>query len=229
MNSISILYCISIVSLCAFLFFYFFHRNLVYTPSTLDHRSYLVRNLPDKTEAANLLAKIRAKMIELIHFLKDKYPLKKSIALLEHRFQPDQIRESEEYSQYTSYSINKGEQIIFCLRSKDGNNTLISENTLFFVALHELGHIMTVSVGHTKEFWDNFRFLLAHAIHLTLYIPENFKDHPVPYCGTHITDSPLALSDIPRYLEFDKVPSKASYGEEISETKIVPIEKDGKE
>ena len=34
----------------------------------------------------------------------------------------------------------------------------------FFVALHELSHVMTVSVGHTQEFWENFKFLLKEAV-----------------------------------------------------------------
>ena len=29
-----------------------------------------------------------------------------------------------------------------------------------FVAIHELAHIMTESVGHEPEFWDNMGFLL---------------------------------------------------------------------
>ena len=32
---------------------------------------------------------------------------------------------------------------------------LVDKNLLLFVALHELSHIMTVSLNHTEEFWDN--------------------------------------------------------------------------
>ena len=38
--------------------------------------------------------------------------------------------------------------------------TLEDENTLLFVSLHEVAHIMTKSIGHTKEFWDNFTFYI---------------------------------------------------------------------
>ena len=34
---------------------------------------------------------------------------------------------------------------------------------MFFVALHELTHIATISIGHTEEFWDNFRDYLKLA------------------------------------------------------------------
>ena len=60
-----------------------------------------------------------------------------------------------------------------------------------FVALHELSHVMTKSIGHTEEFWDNFRFLLKEAINANLYKNHNFRKFPVKYCGTEITDSPL--------------------------------------
>jgi hypothetical protein len=129
--------------------------------------------------------------------------MKKKIQLLQKRFNPNHLQESEERSLHTSYSINKGQNIIFCLRSKDASQTLIDKNILIFVALHELAHVMTVSVGHTSEFWENFRFLLAHAITMHMYQPVDFKENPVPYCGTYITDTPLQLKDIPKYIEFN--------------------------
>jgi len=51
-------------------------------------------------------------------------------------------------SDYTSYTQNKGEKVSFCMRQKDGSDELVDINTLMFVALHEMGHIMSVSVGH---------------------------------------------------------------------------------
>ena len=62
---------------------------------------------------------------------------------------------------------------------------------MMFVALHELAHIMTKSIGHTEEFWNNFRYLLKKAIKLGLYNDVNFEKNPVDYCGTKITNSPL--------------------------------------
>ena len=55
---------------------------------------------------------------------------------------------------------------------------LIDENTLAFVAIHELGHVMTESVGHTKEFWQNFKFLLKDAVKLGIYKPVDYKKNP---------------------------------------------------
>ena len=64
-------------------------------------------------------------------------------------------------------------------------------NTLMFVALHEIAHVMTKSIGHTDEFWNNFRFLLKEAIKINVYKRQDFRRHPVKYCGTEITDTPL--------------------------------------
>ena len=74
-------------------------------------------------------------------------------------------------------------------KKKNGNN-LIDENTLTFVAIHELAHIATKSVGHKQEFWDNFKFLLTNAREAGLYKPEDYKRKPREYCGMKITDNP---------------------------------------
>ena len=82
------------------------------------------------------------------------------------------------------------EKIIFCIRSKD-THQLVDLNTMMFVAIHEMAHIMTISIGHTDEFWNNMRYLLKKAINIGIYKRHNYKENPVSYCGTQITDSPL--------------------------------------
>jgi predicted metal-dependent hydrolase len=59
-----------------------------------------------------------------------------------------------------------------------------------FVAIHEIAHIMTLSVGHTEEFWQNFKFLLEHAVQLGIYEPIDYKKNPKNYCGMTISDNP---------------------------------------
>jgi len=117
--------------------------------------------------------------------------LKMDIDRLENNFYADNLSESTPNSKYTSYSVNKGEKIVFCMRSKNDNEKLVNPNILMFVALHELSHVMTKSVGHTPEFWDNFRFLLKVAIKLKLYQNVDFANNPQEYCGSKITDTPL--------------------------------------
>jgi predicted metal-dependent hydrolase len=54
-------------------------------------------------------------------------------------------------------------KLYFCIRQKDEDETLVEENTITFVAIHELAHIMTKSIGHTDEFWNNFKRLIKRS------------------------------------------------------------------
>ena len=92
--------------------------------------------------------------------------------------------------------IGKGEKIVLCLRSKTKEAKLTDINTLMFVLLHELGHIMTVSIGHTKEFWSNFKFILKNAVEINVYHNVDYSKDPQPYCGIEVNDSPLHNSSI---------------------------------
>ena len=166
-------------------------QDITYCKSDIDNNEYLVRNREDKAIAANLLAKIRIKLEKICKLMKDKYPNDASVIRLNKRFNSNNISESGKGSQYTSYSVNKGEKIVFCIRQKDDNETLVDENTVTFVAIHELAHIMTKSVGHTQEFWDNFKRLLKEAINENLYTKEDYTNNPKDYCGIKVTDSPL--------------------------------------
>ena len=159
---------------------------------------FLVRNLPDKEEAALLLSRIRERLLKLVeHVHKDANNSKNdkthnlSLKRLKKNYKPNNITESSPGNKYTSYSINKGEKIVFCLRSKKVDNKLVDLNTMMFVAIHELAHLMTKSIGHTTEFWDNMRFLLKEGIKIDIYKKQDFNNLPVDYCGTKITDTPL--------------------------------------
>lgn len=172
------------------------NSDVHYEIASFDNKSYLVRNLDDKKDAANLLAKIRKNMEELCKFLKDTHPNDDRIVRLIKKFNPNRISETEKGSKYTSYSVNKGEKIVLCLRARDNTEKLIDENTLMFVSLHELAHIMTKSVGHKKEFWKNFKFLLKNAINLKMYAHEDYNNNPKKYCGITITDTPMNDSSL---------------------------------
>jgi hypothetical protein len=185
--------------------------EVIYVKSNVDNKEYLVRNIADKQEAADLLARTREKLVKVVDHLKgvsDKQVIeyaasddekkqketKEGFDRLSKRFQPDNISETTPNTKYTSYSVNKGQKIVFCLRDKGADEKLVDDNIIMFVALHELAHIMTVSVGHTEEFWENFRILLRVAIALKLYKNQDYASSPVNYCGTKITDTPLKTS-----------------------------------
>lgn len=191
MNDFIIIIIATVILLSVFMMYESKYSELIYVRSTVDNQEYLCRNRPDKLQAANILANIKKKLLKIVVKLEKDFPKDDRVIRLVNKFQPKKITESVSGTKYTSYSVNKGEKIVFCIRSKNNNEKLVKLNTMMFVAIHELAHIMTISIGHTKEFWDNMRFILKSAIKYGIYKKQNFKKKPVPYCGTTITDSPL--------------------------------------
>lgn len=181
-----------IVILCYLIWDTYYVREVEYVTSTIDNEEYLVRSLDDKVDAANMLAQIKRKLEETVSKLNEDYPDDPRTLRLLNNFRPNKISEGAESEKYTSYSINKGERIVFCLRSKDEKKRLVDLNTMTFVALHELSHIATESVGHTKEFWDTFKWVLRTAIKHNIYVSQDFNSKPVGYCGIFINENPLS-------------------------------------
>lgn len=160
-----------------------------------DNRKYLVLNLHDKREAADKLADINNLMLTIIRELETlphesvTLDQRKCIGQMRRRFKSNLI-ENAPGGKTTSYTLNKGDSIYMCLRTGEADNKIIDDNTLIFVALHELSHIMTQSIGHTFEFWGNFRFILSHAIQRGHYKYFPYHLAPKKYCGSKITSHP---------------------------------------
>ena len=189
-NFISI-FIIVIILFSIYIYFESKYNNLTYVKSTIDNRSYLVRNVKDKQGAADMLAKLNQKLLKLVDHLVSINGKDKRVKRLKQKFNPNNISESLENTDYTSYSVNKGEKLVFCIREKNKTQKLEKLNILTFVALHELAHIMTKSIGHKPEFWDNFKYMLEESVKIGIYKKNNFTKNPKDYCGTKITDSPL--------------------------------------
>lgn len=167
------------------------YDNLVKVKSTLDNDYYWVRDKPDKTIAANTLAKIKINIIKLVNHLKtniDKFPKNmNSIKDLIKRTKVINIMETPQDEKYTSFTIDKGKVIYFCLRSKLIEN-IHDINTLMYVALHEFAHVCTISYGHTEEFKNNFKFLLQQGSEIKIYKPIDYRFYPQNYCGMTISE-----------------------------------------
>ena len=152
---------------------------------------YLVRNLPDKKEAANKLGRIGDSLKTLVDGLSTSDSEKSEyIKNLKESFNPEYITENIPGSIYVAYSVNKGEELSLCIRDK-GTEEFIDDNTIIFVAIHELSHIMTPETGHTPLFWDNMKFLLEKASSSGIYMPINYSESPVKYCGMDINSTPM--------------------------------------
>ena len=159
--------------------------------SNIDNRTYYVRKLEDADKAADLLATINKKILKLINSLDhndDKYlPLIKG-------YIPENLRETYFNDEYKAYSVNKGNQLAICIRNKD--NSFIDINTIFFVTVHELSHIMTEEYGHTETFWKNMKDLLKISIKYKIYNPIDYSESPVNYCEMDINSTPLDKGDL---------------------------------
>jgi predicted metal-dependent hydrolase len=180
---------IAIVILSYFIIKIYNERDLMEITSSIDNEKYTVQIKDDSKEAADLIAKIKSRLSTLIEHLKKTYDgSDERIERLISNYRPDKMREGVDTPGYTSYSINKGEQIILCLRNED---ELVDINTMMFVVLHEMGHLASESIGHTEEFWDNFKWLLEESINIGIYVKQDFETKSVEYCGMNITSTPL--------------------------------------
>ena len=164
-----------------------------------DKKKYLVRDLNTKYESANLLAKLMNNLKLLITTLKQRSEstndtelrkYKSFIETIYNKIDNVKVRENEGSTDLTSYSINKGEELVFCIRSKS-NNQIHDINELMYVAVHEISHIGCPETGHTRLFAKINLFLLQRAVQMGLYHYRDYASNPVEYCGMILTTSIL--------------------------------------
>jgi hypothetical protein len=175
--------------------------DVVPVRSTVDGREYLVRRLPDRQEAADVLARINADLEAVVRHMAAKYLLavgqkeeesrqgREIAALLQRNYSPFAISEATPKAGFTSFAVDKGRKIFMCIRQEPPSSSLVDRNVLLYVALHELAHLGTSSVGHKSDFWDNFKIILKEAVGMGIYRPVDFAKTPQPYCGISITNS----------------------------------------
>lgn len=147
--------------------------------STIDDELYLVKRTSDEMNdinRADILAKIKQKIEILI----------KSLSISDERrklLETKSIKlEERDNNKHIGYTINKGDKIGICIDE--------DENSLFFVILHELAHVITKSYGHDETFWNNFEFLIKQSVKLNIYNYKNYNKNPVNYCDKDITYTP---------------------------------------
>lgn len=161
-----------------------------YVTSTVDGRKYLVLKLEDKQKAADTLARLNQDMLKLIKHLEEKFPDNPEIKRLVKNYDPNNVSEGSPDSGYTSYTVNKGQKLVLCIRQKNKKQTLIKDrNLLRYVVFHEAGHYASKSIGHTKEFWRHFKFIINEAVEIGLYKKTDYASSPQPYCGITVSSS----------------------------------------
>lgn len=155
--------------------------------STVDNRTYRVLPKEDKVLAADCLARINERLTKLTQHCAAKYPDSAECLRLYKRYSPSILVEGSPDSGFTSYSVNKGDRLVLCIRQKSGE--FVRDDVIMYVAIHELAHIMTREVGHTDAFWANFKFLVTEAGVAGVYTQHDFNKTPEEYCGIHINSS----------------------------------------
>jgi predicted metal-dependent hydrolase len=165
-------------------------RSLTRVTSEIDGSINYVRD--NDREAAEMIAKLKRKFKKFVKYLKIKYPENRNVLRLASRFSPDNIIENAKDTGYVSYTMNKGQHIALCLRSRDNFKKFYNnENVLVYVLLHELTHVMEEKYNpkHEADFGDLMSFLVNEAALFGVYKPVDFSRNPVQYCGITINNN----------------------------------------
>jgi hypothetical protein len=187
----TILICIVIIFIYFFLFIN--RNNFVYVESNTGTK-FMVHKDNLKKEKANLLGKIVENMFilknHMVKNINDFNSFEPYIKQLNNNFSESRtvVYETDPQSNLTSYSVNKGEELSFCLKSKK-TNQLHDINLLMYVAIHEMSHIACPEIGHGELFKKIFRKLVEEAIKIGIYKKVNFADIPTEYCGMILSSS----------------------------------------
>lgn len=163
--------------------------------SSFDGEEYSVKKTyHNMQKASDTLARLNKINTELISHLEKKYKntnYKKEIEFLSGNYNGDALEEHMPSGPVnTSYVLNKGDVIKLCLRDPTSGR-FHDFNTLVFVNLHELSHLLDRKWGHGDSFWDGFKFILQEAVQLNLYTPVDYSKKNTAYCGITIESNPL--------------------------------------
>ena len=176
-----------ILSVIAIIFYFVLRDNLVKTTGSNNKIYYTRKNKADI--AVEKLVKIDNFLLKLNKLLVEEHP--EHILIQKKLKKPITLKELPDNSKYIAYTVNKNNMYI-CLRDKSGKFEE-QYNRVYFVIMHELAHVITKSVGHTDEYWDNYRLVLKTAIDNDLYEYRNYYEEPVEFCNKKITSTPYLI------------------------------------
>ena len=184
-----------------YLFYRYIYDGTVYHKSNVDGKYYKIRRGPDSQVRVDNLALIKLKLGIIVNSLSNsEYSNDRNVKRLVNKWTSGvDIKEIGMLESDAAYVLNK-HKMSFCLRTSPRGGNIESLNLLTYVAIHELGHVMSIEVGHSTEFQANFKFLLNFSKGLEytnpltgvtekLYVsidPSNNKDD-ANFCGVEIT------------------------------------------
>ena len=175
---------------------YIIKKNRLTLVQVNNNIKFMVYNDKNKIESAKLLGTLVDKMYKLRNNLinnkknKEYEEYEEYINLLEKNlnYERTYIYENIPDSNLTSYTINKGEELAFCLKSKI-TNKFHNINLLMYVAIHEMAHIACPDSGHNDLFKKIFMFFTTEAINMGLYTKVDYQNNNVEYCGMTLSSS----------------------------------------
>lgn len=188
------------------------YRRAHYDTVEVEARTWnVIGKYENRADAAALLGRVNARMINFLRKLKAKYhvdepggptPVAGSpFAMVDYlldNYNPDVFYENDATDGETSYTINKGAAMYICLREPLDKSKLVDESDLFFVLLHESAHIANYQGwGHGEDFWSVFKFMLIEAEIAGEYTPVDYSKHPIKYCGLDVTYNPYFDKSLP--------------------------------
>jgi hypothetical protein len=157
--------------------------------------------MSNSDEAADMLAKLNRANVAVIKYMKQKYKgtrYESHVDRLAQKYNPDALGEHIPIGKKnTSYVSGKGRKVRFCLRPDTNRDIIHDWNILMFVSLHEISHIMNITVGHDVNFWSTFKFILKNAVEIGIYSPVDYGKYNVRYCNLVVTYSPMYDKSLP--------------------------------
>ena len=140
------------------------------------------KNIPDDSKIIFLI--IKEKIKDLINYCLKLNDINfiNYINNINEKFYYIDIYENNMNNNNTSYTINKGDEMILCIRSKS-DYKLHNINDLLYVVIHEIAHIGCPEIGHTELFYKINKYLLERAIEKKIYKYEDYNKNPREYCG----------------------------------------------
>jgi hypothetical protein len=166
------------------------YEGLEMRKSSVNQKSYGIQEmLPAPAKAVDILARLDSFITKFVAYLDSKFPNDRRVKRLVNRLHDVKIEESPFEPDTSSYTINKGDLIALCVRSKE-DKSFHDYQTLLFVVIHELAHVASIGRGHGPEFVDNFSWLLKEAHASGMYIPVDYSKNPITYCGVRVSNNP---------------------------------------
>ena len=141
--------------------------------------------------AVAIMSKLTDNLERIVKLAHQDNPGHPGVQRLIENFDPKRIVESLPKDEHTAYTEDKGKKMAVCLTKERKGGEFVKENTLTFVALHELAHIMTEEQGHTENFWRNFGDILRIAEKHNMIQPVDYSKNPEKYCGMTLYENPL--------------------------------------